>query len=90
MALRAEGHYTIVYCCEDKYFCSWSISEAEKRLAGQPFLRTHRSYLVNLARITAFERHRDGGVCLFSGVRLLDRVPVSRTRVAAMREALAI
>lgn len=88
--LRAEGHYTIAYCCDDKFFCPWSISEAERRLSDHSFLRAHRSYLVNLARISAFERHRDGGVCLFSGVRLLERIPVSRNRVAALREALAI
>lgn len=88
--LRAEGHYTIAYCCEDKFFCPWSISEAERRLAGNSFLRVHRSYLVNVACISAFERHRDGGVCLFTRVRMLERVPVSRNRVAAMREALAI
>ncbi len=90
VALRAEGHYTIAYCCEDKFFCPWSISEAERRLAKSSFLRAHRSYLVNIARITAFERHRDGGVCLFSDVRQLERVPVSRNRLAAMREALAL
>ena len=90
VALRAEGHYTIAYCCEDKFFCPWSISEAERRLAPASFLRAHRSYLVNVARITAFERHRDGGICLFSDARLLDRVPVSRNRVAALREALAL
>lgn len=88
--LRAEGHYTIAYCCEDKFFCPWSISEAERRLTDHSFLRAHRSYLVNLTRVSAFERHRDGGICLFSGIRLLERVPVSRNRVAALREALAI
>lgn len=89
-ALRAEGHYTIAYCRDGKYFCPWSISEAEKRLARSSFFRAHRSYLVNTLRVTAFERHRDGGICLFSDVTQLDRVPVSRNRVAALREALAI
>lgn len=89
-ALGAEGHYTYAYCCEDRFFCPWSISEAEERLRHANFFRAHRSYLVNLGRVTAFERHRDGGSCLFDGIRLLDRAPVSRTKVAALRDALGL
>lgn len=89
-ALRAEGHYTIAYCCEDKFFCPWSISEAEKRLRSSPFVRAHRSYLVNVAQVSGFERHRDGGFCFFTDNKVIDRIPVSRNRVAAMREALGL
>ncbi|MBI1219943.1 MAG: carbon monoxide dehydrogenase [Rhodobacteraceae bacterium] len=90
-ALRAEGHYTIAYCCEDKFFCPWSISEAERRLAQSAFLRVHRSYLINVTRISGFERQRDGGaVCLFADVNLLERVPVSRSKVSVLRDALGL
>jgi NO-binding membrane sensor protein with MHYT domain len=90
VALRAEGHYTIAYSGHEKLFCPWSISEAERRLADGTFFRAHRSYLVNVARVTGFERHRDGGVCLFEGTVPLERVPVSRSRVPALREALGL
>lgn len=89
-ALEAEGHYTYAYCCEDRFFCTWSISEAEDRLADANFFRAHRSYLVNLGRVTGFERHRDGGSCLFDDIRMLDRVPVSRNKVSALRDALGL
>jgi NO-binding membrane sensor protein with MHYT domain len=89
-ALRAEGHYTIAYAGDEKLLCPWSISEAERRLAATRFFRAHRSYLINVARISAFERHRDGGVCLFDGVGPLGRVPVSRSKVPALREALGL
>ena len=89
-ALEAEGHYTYAYCCDDRFFCPWSISEAEERLRHSNFFRAHRSYLVNLARVTGFERHRDGGSCLFDDICLLDRAPVSRTKVAALRDALGL
>lgn len=88
-ALRAEGHYTIAYSGKDKFFCPWSISEAERRLgAAGPFFRVHRSYLVNISRVTGFERRRDSGICLFEGTASLDRVPVSRNRIPALRDAL--
>ncbi|WP_210326080.1 MHYT domain-containing protein [Oricola nitratireducens] len=90
IALRAEGHYTVLYTLQEKLFCPWSISEAEKRLPVSLFLRTHRSYLVNMHQVTAFERHKDSGSCHFDGAQSLKFVPVSRGNVAGVREALGL
>ena len=89
-ALRAEGHYTILYRGTEQVLCPWSISEAEKRLEGTDFLRVHRSYLINPAHATGFERHKDTGVLFFGGVAGLDKVPVSRSRLNPVREALGL
>ncbi len=89
-AIRAEGHYTILYAPEGKHFCPWSISDAEKRLHGQSFIRTHRSYLVNIDQVSGFERLKDNGRCLLHGIATLDAVPVSRARVDAVRNALGL
>ncbi len=91
VAIRAEGHYTIVYTVEGRVFCPWSISEAQRRLAsGTTFLRVHRSYLVNTAHVTGFERRKDSGQCLFETAGQLERVPVSRARIAELRSALGL
>ncbi|SIO41346.1 MHYT domain-containing protein, NO-binding membrane sensor [Rhodovulum sp. ES.010] len=89
-AIRAEGHYTIAYTDEGRVFCPWSISEAERRLCASGFFRVHRSYLVNTGRVAAFERRKDSGLCRFEGLADLDRVPVSRARVPALRERLGL
>lgn len=89
-AIRAEGHYTIIHTADDKLFCPLSISEVEKRLQPGSFIRTHRSYLVNIERVTAFERAKDSGRCLFDGVTSLKFVPVSRSFVPRVRTALNI
>ena len=89
-AIRAEGHYTIIHTADDKLFCPLSISEVEKRLHAGSFIRTHRSYLVNIERVTAFERAKDSGRCLFEGVTSLKFVPVSRSFVPRVRTALNI
>lgn len=89
-AIRAEGHYTIAYSQTGRLFCPWSISEAEKRLAETTFVRAHRSYLVNTDHVSAFERRKDNGMCLFNGHKHLDKVPVSRGRVATMRARLGL
>lgn len=87
--IRAEGHYTHLYTTTDKLFCVWSITEAEKRLTPGPFIKTHRSYLINPSFVTGFERLKDNGVCHFK-VASLSKVPVSRSRLRAVREALGI
>lgn len=89
-ALRAEGHYTILYRGEERALCPWSISEAEKRLEGTDFLRVHRSYLINPAHVTGFERRKDSGVVFFDGVGSLGKVPVSRSRLTEVREVLGL
>jgi NO-binding membrane sensor protein with MHYT domain len=89
-AVRAEGHYTVLYVREQKLFCPWSISTAEQRLPAPGFQRTHRSYLVNIEHVSGFERRKDNGACLFDGFASLKTVPVSRSRVNPMREILGL
>lgn len=89
-AIRAEGHYSILYTRDDKLFCPLSISTVEKRLRRGGFVRTHRSYLVNKNRVAAFERQKDNGICLFEGVQSLKAAPVSRGYIPQVRSALGI
>lgn len=89
-AIRAEGHYSILYTRDDKLFCPLSISTVEKRLRRGAFVRTHRSYLVNKNRVAAFERQKDNGICLFEGVQSLKAAPVSRGYIPQVRSALGI
>ncbi len=89
-AVRAEGHYTVLYSGEAKLFCSWSISTVEERLKAYNFRRAHRSYLVNLDHIDGFERRKDNGVIFFKDTPAIKVVPVSRSRVAELQEALGM
>ena len=89
-AVRAEGHYTILYSRDDKLFCPWSISEAVKRLPPSQFVRAHRSYLVNPAFVSSFERKKDNGICYFEQCESLEKVPVSRSRLSNMRQTLGL
>lgn len=89
-AIRAEGHYTVLYMGSEKLFCPWSITEAETRLKPDGFLRAHRSYLVNPKHVSSFERHKDNGTCYFEGVDALSKIPVSRSRLNDVRNALGL
>ncbi|WP_108880792.1 MHYT domain-containing protein [Anderseniella sp. Alg231-50] len=86
-AVRAEGHYTLLYARGKKLFCPWSITKSVANLPAPMFFQTHRSYLVNTARITAFERRKDTGVCILRD-EAIDSVPVSRSKVGALRDLL--
>ena len=88
-ALRAEGHYTTVFLDAGPMFCPWSVTVAEARLPPG-FMRVHRSWLVNLALVSAYERARDHGYCVMAGAAGLERIPVSRARIPAVLEALGL
>lgn len=89
-AVRAEGHYTLLYTGKDKFLCPWSISEAHGRLQPHRFIRVHRSYLINPDYVSAFQRTKDSGVCFFRNTESLAKAPVSRSRLADVRAALGI
>lgn len=85
--LRADGHYTQVYTLADRFFCVWPITEASKRLLPGGFVKVHRSYLVNPAKVAGFQRLRDKGRCTF-GAEKLPPVPVSRSHLKEVEAAL--
>ncbi|MEP2028659.1 MAG: MHYT domain-containing protein [Paracoccaceae bacterium] len=86
--VRADGHYTQVYTATERLFCVWPITEASRRLVPTGFLQTHRSYLVNPARVARFERTKDKGRCLFETADM-PPAPVSRSKLKAIQDALA-
>ena len=87
LAIRADGHYSQVYTEKEKYFCVWPITEVNRRLESFGFIKVHRSYIVNTARVDRFERLKDKGYCVF-GTPLAPRVPVSRSKLKAAQAAI--
>jgi diguanylate cyclase len=88
-ALHSDGHYTRAYLDHGPVFCPWSITTADQRLTpGAGFMRVHRGWIVNLALVSAYERSKDHGYCVMAGAAGLERVPVSRNRIADLQKAL--
>jgi len=67
-----------------------SLDKLEGELADAGFLRVHRRYVVNLARVREVERGRSGELLLVMDDRAAETVPVSRRNASAVRRALAI
>jgi NO-binding membrane sensor protein with MHYT domain len=88
VSVHANAHYTYVFNGRDDLFCSLSITEVSRRLPKPPFYRTHRSHIVNLAHAGRMKKSGDAAVVeLESQVRRT--VPISRARVAELRQQLA-
>ncbi|WP_417423735.1 MHYT domain-containing protein [Hoeflea sp.] len=88
ISVHANAHYTYVFNGRDDLFCPLSITEIFERLPKPAFYRTHRSYIVNMAHVGRIKRSGDAAVAeLESPVRRT--VPISRARVADLRQKLA-
>ena len=86
-AVQANGHYARVFNRDGEHFCPWSLSKVEEALSSPPFMRTHRSFLVNLDHVTGFRKDGEKGYCLLDDTRKTE-VPVSRSQMANVRKAL--
>jgi DNA-binding LytR/AlgR family response regulator len=54
--VQAEGDYSRVHTYDRSYLSTASLRELEAALPADRFLRIHRSYLVNLARVASVRR----------------------------------
>jgi DNA-binding LytR/AlgR family response regulator len=86
--IRANTRYTYVFDGRDDLFCPLSISEVEKELNTENFIRVHRSHIVNISRVANVMRSGDNGIIELAG-EARRTVPVSRHKLADLRAKLA-
>lgn len=53
--IQRENNATVIYTEKDSYVTSVSMAELERRLDPEQFLRSHKSYIINLSRIRKIE-----------------------------------
>lgn len=70
--IMADGTQTVVYVKNASYRSGKSLGQWEQELEEKLFIRAHRSYIVNLAKIEKFETD----ITLISG----EKIPVGRRR----------
>ena len=54
LLFEAAGSYSLIYTSTNKYCVSFNLSEISNNLPQELFIRTHRSYIVNLLQIDSF------------------------------------
>ena len=84
---KSDGSYTSVYMKQgEDYLVSKSIKYIEDLLPKDYFIRTHKSFIVNLHEIKEFLKHGSGEIILTNGKTF----PISRTHRKQVLEALKI
>jgi sigma-54 dependent transcriptional regulator, acetoin dehydrogenase operon transcriptional activator AcoR len=66
------------------------LDRLDQELAGRGFLRVHRRFLVNLARVREIEPGFKGALFLATDTRSHETVPVARRHVPRVRQALGL
>ena len=89
VAVHADTHYTRLFDGTQEYFCPLSISKVEAQLDPERFARVHRSYIVNLDRVSALRRSGDNGLLTMQSP-VPYTVPVSRARRTWLKERLTL
>ncbi|MGL6173751.1 MAG: LytR/AlgR family response regulator transcription factor [Cellulosilyticaceae bacterium] len=50
--VQREDNSTVIYTARDSFFTSASLTEIEEKLDRDQFIRSHKSYIINLSQIT--------------------------------------
>lgn len=83
--IEAQDDYVQIHAEGKGYLKSQRLSELESQLDGAAFVRIHRSYLLNIARISRIEQGKDShSAILHDGTRL----PISRSGLQRVRSLI--
>ena len=88
--VKADDHVVSVMTYDEQLRYRGSLTECADRLASHHFLRVHRSFIVNPEHVVEISPFFGGTYVLRVGDRARSEVPVSRSYVRSMREALGV
>lgn len=86
---EAARGYAYLKLADERLLASFTLSDLEERLSPS-FVRTHRSYLVNLRHVREVVPEVGGTLTLVMADRDRSRVPVSRRSAADVRRRLGV
>lgn len=87
-ASAARG-YSYLKLADERVLSNFSLNELQDRLSGE-FVRTHRSYIVNLRKVRELVPDYKGSLVLVVADEQASRVPVARRRAAEVRRLLGM
>jgi hypothetical protein len=86
---QGDGHYTTIATKDDRFLSNLSLTDLENRLDPEVYVRVHRSHIVSLQHIVELVRNKDS-VSLTMTDNEQSLIPVSRSRVAQLKDLLGI
>jgi two-component system LytT family response regulator len=84
--IEASDDYVEIFTGEGSYLKNWTMSYLEKFLDPDQFIRTHRSYFVNIQEITRIEPFEKESFRLF--LKSGKTIPLSKTGHAKLKQIL--
>ncbi|HEY2327899.1 MAG TPA: LytTR family DNA-binding domain-containing protein [Gaiellaceae bacterium] len=87
--VQADGDYSRVHTYDRNFLCTSSLGALEERLGGR-FVRVHRSYVVNLAKVAAVRRISPDRLRLQLADATRTEVDVARRQTRQLREKLKL
>jgi len=88
--VQAEGDYSRIHTYDRAYLSTASLLELEQELPPDRFVRIHRSYLVNLAKVAAVRRLGSDRVRLALDDAARTELDVARRQTPRVRELLRL
>ena len=81
---EAQNQYVMIYTEDGEHLIRYNIGDFEEQLKKDGFFRTHRGYLVSLAKVKKLVKNE----VIMEGPDGDTSVPVSRTNTKSLKEAL--
>jgi DNA-binding LytR/AlgR family response regulator len=88
--VEAYEDYSFVHTSQDKYLTSFRLKYLENRLRAHRFFRVHRKYLVNLELVTEIASLPGSNFMLRTTGKKRIELPVSRRRIAELKQILGL
>ena len=82
---HAEEGEVVVYTVTGRYHTRYTLGDLEQRLTAAGFIRSHRSYLVNIDHVSEVIPWFNGGYKLIMDDMKKTRIPVSRYNVNELK-----
>lgn len=86
--VKAENVYSRIYTDKGDFFCDLSLGVIEDGLSPGQFVRIHRSYMINIARVDRIDRESQALAVIMAGGHT--RLPVSRSRARQFLQRIGL
>lgn len=81
--VEAQDDYVLLHCGDRRHLAGIRMRELEQRLPNPPFIRVHRSHIVNLDHVSHVASGTDGRLSVTMATGMC--IPVSRDRAKELR-----
>ena len=85
--LRADGDYVDIYTAEGHWLKEQTMKYTEEVLPPDRFIRTHRSYIVNIHYISRIERYGEQHLIILSNG---EKIKISNARYQVLKQRLGL